>query len=141
MLPSIPAVRKCCRQPRVFGLAALFLSGCTCYIDGFNIYHAIDNLSRAQAGALNHLKWLDLLKVMAEFTDPAAHRVVGVNYFTAYPTWNLDRESRHKEYVKALEHTGVKVILGQFKQKDAYCKNCKTTYKAKRNLTSILLRT
>ena len=30
-----------------------------CYVDGFNVYHASDDMSHAQLGALNHLKWVD----------------------------------------------------------------------------------
>jgi len=101
-----------------------------CYIDGFNIYHAIDDANRAQRGALNHLKWVNLSLLMKEFTDPNHHEVVAVKYFTAYPSWKPDREVRHREYVKALKHYGVQEILGQFKSKDAYCKLCKGTYRA-----------
>ncbi|MDX2201713.1 MAG: NYN domain-containing protein [Hyphomicrobiaceae bacterium] len=102
-----------------------------CYIDGFNIYHAIDDASRARRGALNHLKWVNLRALMAQFTDPNVHQIVRVKFFTAYPTWKPDSEARHREYVKALNHYGVEEILGQFKPKDAYCKICRSTYKAR----------
>lgn len=102
-----------------------------CYIDGFNVYHAIDDASRAARGALNHLKWVNLHGVMKAFTDPSAHQIVSVKFFTAYPTWKPDREARHREYVKAQTHFGVETILGQFKQKDAFCKVCKSNYKVR----------
>lgn len=101
-----------------------------CYIDGFNLYHSIDDMSRATRGALNHLKWLDVHKLMHSFIDPAVHRIVSVKYFSAYPTWKPAQLARHKSYVRALQNSGVTVVLGQFKEKDAYCKNCNTTYKA-----------
>ena len=49
----------------------------SCYIDGFNLYHAIDDMSRASRGELNHLKWLDLNKLMSVYTDPHVHSVFG----------------------------------------------------------------
>lgn len=103
----------------------------SCYIDGFNIYHAIDDANRAARGTLNHLKWNNLWALMEEFTDPAAHEIVAVKLFTAYPTWKPDREARHREFVKAVEHFGVESIIGQFKPKDVHCKLCKNTFKGR----------
>ncbi len=102
-----------------------------CYIDGFNVYHAIDEISRAKKRTLDHLKWLDLRRLMDTFIDPQAHEIVSVVYFSAYMNWNQGREAKHREYVKALEASGVKAVMGRFKEKDAYCKNCHTTYKAR----------
>lgn len=103
----------------------------SCYIDGFNVYHALDDFNRASAGTKNHYKWLDLMALMRVFTDPAVHEISTVKFFTAYPTWNADKEARHRTYTDALQHVGVEVIHGQFKSKDCYCKNCRTTYKAR----------
>ena len=100
-----------------------------CYIDGFNIYHAIDDMSRASRGKLNYLKWLDLRKLAAVFTDPAMHEVAAVKYFSAYATWMPPQHERHQIYVKALRATGVEPIMGQFKEKDIYCRECKLTHK------------
>lgn len=127
-----------CRQPRTARFAA-FLYGrqgmlkkrVCCYIDGFNVYHAIDDVNRAQRGALSHLKWLNLRALMCQFIDPNVHDVLDVNYFSAYTTWHPDREARHRQYVAALDYVGVNAVMGQFKKKDAYCKNCKTTYTAR----------
>ena len=102
-----------------------------CYIDGFNVYHAIDDMSRGQRGTLNHLKWLDLWALMECFTDPNIHKVAAVNYFSAFMEWHPERAGRHAEYVKALQWRGVKPVMGRFKEKDAFCKNCKTTYTAR----------
>jgi len=107
------------------------LARISCYIDGFNVYHAIDDANRAVRGAKSHLKWLNLFSLMAEFTDPNVHTVDSVKFFTAYPTWNQPKTDRHKNYTAALTHAGVTVIEGQFKPKTCYCKNCKTNYKAR----------
>jgi uncharacterized LabA/DUF88 family protein len=102
-----------------------------CYIDGFNIYHAIDDENRAARGALNHLKWCDFRRLMERFVDPSVHQIVAIKFFTAYPTWNPAKEARHREFVKALSHHGVETVLGKFKTKDAFCKKCKSTYQVR----------
>lgn len=99
-----------------------------CYVDGFNVYHAIDDMSRATRGELNYLKWLDLRRLMNLFTDPAVHKIECVKYFSAYATWMREQHTRHQVYVAALSATGVDVILGKFKEKDIYCKVCKSTF-------------
>ena len=100
-----------------------------CYIDGFNFYHALDDMSRATRGANNYLKWVCLHSLMTIFTDPAVHAVVSVKYFSAYATWKPGSYARHILYVKALRNTGVEVVLGRFKEKEIYCKNCGTMFK------------
>jgi uncharacterized LabA/DUF88 family protein len=101
------------------------------YIDGFNLYHAIDAMCRVQRGEIDYVKWVNLRCLMEQFTDPKVHQIVGVNYFSAYMTWHPARESRHREYVKALAWANVKPVMGRFKEKDAYCKSCKATYMAR----------
>lgn len=120
------------RKPAAFFLGIVMPKiRVSAYIDGFNLYHAINDANRAQRGAINHLKWCNLWSLMELFTDPHQHEVVSVKFFTAYPTWKPDSEQRHREYVKALGFYGVETILGQFKPKDAYCKVCSSTYKAR----------
>jgi uncharacterized LabA/DUF88 family protein len=65
---------------------------------------------------------------MAVFTDPAVHKIVSIKYFSAYATWLSEPYARHRLYVAALKSINVDVILGQFKEKDVYCKSCKTTF-------------
>jgi uncharacterized LabA/DUF88 family protein len=100
----------------------------SCYIDGFNLYHAIDDMSRATRGELNHLKWLDLSKLMAVFTDDQIHRIDRIKYFSAYATWKPKQHERHQIYTKALASTGIQMIMGQFKEKEIYCPLCKLTH-------------
>ncbi len=89
-----------------------------CYIDGFNLYHAIDNLQ------LNHYKWLDLTKLMHVFIAPNTQEIVSVHYFSAYAYWKQS-SIRHQQYVLALVHaSGVVPVLGKFKNKDRECKRC-----------------
>ena len=88
------------------------------FIDGFNVYHAVDDLGKP------HLKWLDLKKVLHSFIDPNRHTLAAVYYFSAYATWLPDAYLRHQAYVKALEWSGVKPIMGAFKAKDRGCNRC-----------------
>lgn len=87
------------------------------YIDGFNLYHAIDSLGKP------HLKWLDLW-ALAQSLARAGEIIEAVNYFSAFATWLPAEHLRHREYVKALEHKGVTCLLGHFKSKTRTCKQC-----------------
>lgn len=94
------------------------------YIDGFNLYHAIDD-----AGA-QHLKWLNL-RTLVETYAPASHFDLGkVYYFSAYATWRPAAYKRHRSYIRALEESGVTSILGQFKEKHRGCRSCGSRWKA-----------
>jgi hypothetical protein len=84
------------------------------YIDGFNLYHAIDELGDAT------LKWLDLRSLCFSFLRP--HNVLGrLAYFTALNRWNASKRERHLDYIKALEATGVEVIRGSFDRPRRFC--------------------
>lgn len=83
-----------------------------CYIDGFNLYRAIDHLSAGAKQSLDHCKWLNLDALTRVFIDPAEHTVGFVKYFTAFQYWRPKRVARHKTYIKALENVGVQTIWG-----------------------------
>jgi uncharacterized LabA/DUF88 family protein len=93
------------------------------YIDGFNLYHAIDELKKP------HLKWLDLFK-LSESICGKNETLTAVYYFTAYATWLPGAIARHKQYVAALTHAGVTCVIGHFKQKERECLNCRHTWVA-----------
>jgi len=102
------------------------------YIDGYNVYHGIVDLIKGPSGKpnsrLNYLKWLDLRSLIQAFTLKSKEEIVKVYYFSAYATWKPEALSRHRAYVAALESTGITVIMGSFKRKEATCKNCKVQY-------------
>jgi hypothetical protein len=91
------------------------------YIDGFNLYHAIDDLGE------NHLKWLDLWALSETLIRPG-ETVSAVKYFSAYATWMPAGYRRHQRYVGALQSRGVQFIEGRFKEKPMQCKNCGVRY-------------
>lgn len=89
------------------------------FIDGYNLYHSIDNSGR------NDLKWLNLWELCETLIrNDKNSELIKVFYFSAYAKWNLERTAIHKKYVKALEATGVQPILGNFKKKQKKCNKC-----------------
>ncbi len=89
------------------------------YVDGYNLYHAIDDSGRQD------LKWLDL-RALAELivSNVKGASVGDVYYFSAFATWRPDAYKRHRDYVTALKTRNIKIILGNFKKKPRYCKSC-----------------
>ena len=88
------------------------------FIDGFNLYHAIEDTGQ------DHLKWLNLRALVDVFAPAPDFTVSDVLYFSAYATWRADAYKRHREFVKALQAVGVTPILGNFKAKDRACFKC-----------------
>lgn len=93
------------------------------YIDGFNFYHAVDELGE------NHLKWVDLWKLASLFVDKSRQQLDGVHYFTAYAKWLPASFRRHVEFVRAQEACGVCVDLSEFYEKTRRCPRCKRNYR------------
>jgi hypothetical protein len=100
------------------------------YIDGFNLYHAIDDIGKpnprkpnASAKRRPHLKWLNLWS-LCESLLQQGEVLTRVSYFSAYATWLPDAHKRHAEYVRALQYFGVTCIMGHFKSKPRSCKTC-----------------
>lgn len=100
------------------------------YIDGFNLYHAIDNLEKP------HLKWLNVSKLAKLLIKPKTQQIVGVKYFSALGnhfsgTPKVHRLTRHREYVSALLAKGVDVHLGNFAKRDLHYGDGGGRYRAK----------
>lgn len=87
------------------------------YVDGFNLYHAIDELRRPD------LKWVDL-RALASSLCGANETLIETCYFWAFATWLPDETKKHREYVTALKCAGVLTFMGHFKQKRRSCRNC-----------------
>ena len=87
------------------------------YIDGFNLYHAIDDLK------LHHLKWVDLRSLIGSFLK-AGQELIAVNYYSAYATWRPDEFARHRQFVAALQATGVSVHMSDFMVRSRRCFTC-----------------
>ena len=92
-----------------------------CFIDGYNLYHSLKD---------NHHKWLDLDALVNRLIPGKSESISAVYYFSAYARWLPDSYRRHREYVAALETTGVNVVLGHFKEKNKKCKTCGSRWRA-----------
>jgi uncharacterized LabA/DUF88 family protein len=93
------------------------------YIDGFNLYHAIDDHPKCD----HYHKWLDLYS-LSEGLLRNGETLVGVNYYSAYATWLPAQYARHRQYVAALASHGVNAVMGKFKKKNCACKACRATW-------------
>jgi len=93
-------------------------------VDGYNLYHGLCDMQGDIPGDRNHAEWLDLKKLMLGFMNDTHHELVDVIYFTAYAKWRKKEFSRHRVYVRALVHSGVKTVFGRFKEKPKKCKKC-----------------
>lgn len=91
------------------------------YVDGFNLYHALDELHD------DSLKWL-CLRRLSESIIRGDEQLKSVKYFSAFATWMPDAMLRHRAYVEALKCEGVKFIEGNFKKKFLKCKVCGAQY-------------
>lgn len=96
------------------------------FIDGFNLYHALDKYDRginlAEKAKYQNYKWLCLTSLVRVFLKPNDEVLAGVEYFTSYPNWNDAKRLRHATYVSAQINKGVHVIFGEFKQKTITCR-------------------
>lgn len=92
------------------------------YIDGFNLYHSIDESGR------NDLKWISH-KALAESFLAKGDELVRVVFFTAVLTWDHEKQKRHRNFIAAQKALGVEVIESNFKKATRHCKvmnrNCK----------------
>ena len=92
------------------------------FIDGFNLYHAIDALHK------DHLKWLNLRSLSEAFSKNSTEQIETVYYFTALATWLPECMQRHKAYIKALESQNVTTVFGHFKKKNVKCNVCQSKW-------------
>lgn len=73
------------------------------YIDGFNLYHAIDNTGR------NDLKWISH-KTLARTFLKDGDVLQRLAFFTAVLTWDHQKQRRHRNFIAAQLAHGVEVI-------------------------------
>lgn len=91
-------------------------------IDGFNVYHALDEKQE-----YHKYKWIDYFALARCFVT-RNDKIIDVILFTAYVRWNTDKKLRHKKLTQALESRGVKIALGKFKPTTKRCRICKRIY-------------
>lgn len=91
------------------------------YIDGFNLYHALDELDPSE----NYCKWLDLYKLAENFANRYNADLKKVVFCTATPTHKgIDVKDRHRTYIEALKYSKVCVKSGWFLKIEKECRSC-----------------
>ena len=91
------------------------------FIDGFNLYHSLKQYTP-------NCRWLDLHRLCLSYLKPG-ETLANIYYFTAL-SWKPDKIERHKLYMRALRYTGVKIVLGEFKEVERHCNICNRNYLA-----------
>jgi hypothetical protein len=91
------------------------------YVDGFNLYHSINDLNKP------YLKWVNLKKLAQIISPSATEEIVRVVFCTAPYPGDDQKLWRHSQYVNALIAAGVACVKGHFVHEDDHCKNCRVT--------------
>lgn len=111
------------------------------YIDGFNIYHALNDrcyyrpnqprIPENRCYPYRKYKWLNYRK-LAESTIGSRDTISGIFFFTTYAKWKWDQDKgigyRHRQYVRALQTEKIEVIQGHFMTRTERCPKCKENY-------------
>jgi hypothetical protein len=88
------------------------------YVDGFNLYHAIDDMGKA------HLKWLNYWLLCENLLTDPSDEVVKVVWCTAKTKKSPSKGERHDRMVTAQKLAGVSVKLGHFIGETKDCWTC-----------------
>lgn len=96
---------------------------CVALIDGFNLYHAIDDCPHFHA-----YKWLNPVKLAGAYLQPSKDVLVATFFFTAVPPWNQAKRERHERLLKIYEDLGVIICPGKFMPTQATCRLCGSVY-------------
>lgn len=92
------------------------------YIDGFNFYHALDELGQP------HLKWLDFWALGLALINKREEELQAVYWCTAEYPFNPDKAKRHLDLKRAQEIRGVTPIIGHFIEEPVECRRCRHSY-------------
>ena len=94
------------------------------FIDGFNVYHALDGNSD-----FHKYKWLDYTALARRYLR-GNDSLVKVYLFTTLATWDQGKVARHQVYLHLQRKQGVEVVLGKFKMRDRVCRVCHRSYRS-----------
>jgi len=88
------------------------------YVDGFNLYHAVDDLGQP------HLKWLNLRRLGELVAKGHATSIERAVFCTAYFKNDHGKSVRHRAYVDALANVGVDSRMGHTVRERVDCEGC-----------------
>lgn len=98
------------------------------YVDGFNFYHALDDLDKP------HLKWLNWFRLAQLIANNRQEKLVKVVLCTAPPRHKPDALPRHQAYFEALHAASqlcgieLDVRSGWFIGEERTCRSCKINW-------------
>ena len=101
------------------------------FVDGYNLYHAIDALSDTDI-QFKDCKWLDLQALCKNYVNSSFEEFTGIKYFTAL-SWKPQSQIRQRIYINALTYqcqNKIDIIYGKFKKRTRYCNLCKQKFTA-----------
>lgn len=93
------------------------------YVDGFNLYHAIDDLGQP------HLKWVSYWSMAKALIPQKTQELVSVTWCTAFYPGDAKKKWRHEQLVGAQKCHGVEVSRGHFVNEDRDCRSCGSTWR------------
>ena len=96
------------------------------YVDGFNLYHAINDIGKP------YLKWLSLRRLGNRLMKPFDADVEEIAFCTAFFPGDFGKQKRHDAYVAALRAESVRVIMGHTTKEDVDCRACGNVWKQPR---------
>jgi uncharacterized LabA/DUF88 family protein len=112
-------------------VGSFFMGKTVFFIDGFNLYHALDYLEDAPDHSRYHkYKWISLLKLCSHYLR-GEDKLQKIIYYTTLATWDKGKTERHRLFIKAQENEGVEIVYGRFKEKERKCKLCNRVYRGR----------
>jgi uncharacterized LabA/DUF88 family protein len=96
---------------------------CVALIDGFNLFHAIDDCPH-----FHEYKWYDPIRLAETYLKKGDEKLIATFFFTAVPTWNDRKRVRHQKLMEIYEDRGVLVRKGMFKPARKECRLCGKVY-------------
>lgn len=93
------------------------------YIDGFNLYHAVDDLNKP------FLKWINLWRLGSIILPQHSQKLVKVVFCTAFYPGHAKKKWRHEQFNGAQSVYGVGVQLGHYVYEDMDCRECESSWK------------
>jgi hypothetical protein len=88
----------------------------TVYIDGFNMYHAIEQLND------NEIKWVDYAKLAESFLRQSEY-LRKAYLFTSLTPWDGSKKERHEIFMAAQRAHDVEVVEARFKKNRRHCRS------------------
>jgi uncharacterized LabA/DUF88 family protein len=91
------------------------------YVDGFNLYYGLRQLS------LRRDLWLDLAGLAGNLLRDG-QAMERIRYFTALVRNDRSAAARQRAYLAAVASRGVEVVLGRFQEQQRRCRSCGTCW-------------